>query len=64
MNSSSPTNQMRDEFRRSFSFPLVLWVNDEIVQKLIKLAPDFYNWASTPISLSCMPENPEEARFT
>ena len=45
-------NQMRDEFRRQFSFPLVLWVNDEIVQKLIKFAPDFYNWASVPISLA------------
>lgn len=47
------TNQMRDEFRRRFSFPLVFWVNDESVRKLIKLAPDFYNWASAPISLNC-----------
>lgn len=45
------TNQMRDEFRRRFSFPMVLWVNDEVMHKLIKLAPDFYNWASAPISL-------------
>ena len=45
------TNQMRTEFRRSFPFPLVLWVNDETIQKLIKLAPDFYSWASAPINL-------------
>ena len=45
------TNQMRNEFRLNFHFPLVLWVNDETVQKLIKLAPDFYSWASAPINL-------------
>lgn len=43
------TNQVRDEFRKSFSFPLVLWINDEVLQKLLKLAPDFYSWAGVPI---------------
>jgi len=46
------TNQMRDEFRRHFAFPLIFPVNDDIIQKLVKLAPDFYNWASAPISLT------------
>ena len=43
------TNQVREEFRKKFKFPLVLWVNDRILEKLIRLVPDFHNWA-TPIS--------------
>jgi WD40 repeat protein/archaellum biogenesis ATPase FlaH len=46
------TNQVRDEFRKAFPFPLVLWVNDDVLQKLVRLAPDFYNWAVAPISFS------------
>jgi WD40 repeat protein len=40
-------NQIREEFRKNFHFPLVLWVTDGILQKLIRLAPDFYSWATT-----------------
>ncbi|MGK7875101.1 MAG: hypothetical protein AB4426_17925 [Xenococcaceae cyanobacterium] len=40
------TNQIREEFR-NFAFPLVLWVTDEVQQKLIRLVPDFYSWATT-----------------
>ena len=40
------TNRVREEFR-NFAFPLVLWVTDEVLQKLIRLAPDFYSWATT-----------------
>lgn len=39
------TNMMRDEFRKQFPFPVVLWVNDEILRKLIRLAPDFKSLA-------------------
>ncbi|NET31768.1 MAG: hypothetical protein F6K19_07165 [Cyanothece sp. SIO1E1] len=46
------TNQVRDEFRKSFAFPLVLWVNDEVLQKLSKLSPDFNSWAGVPIQFS------------
>ena len=42
-------NQVRDEFRKHFSFPLVLWITDEILQKLTRFAPDFKSWASTSI---------------
>jgi WD40 repeat protein/tetratricopeptide (TPR) repeat protein len=42
-------NQMREEFRRRFHFPLVLWVTDSLLQSLIRLAPDFHSW-STAIS--------------
>ncbi|MEH1880527.1 nSTAND1 domain-containing NTPase, partial [Nostoc sp.] len=40
-------NQVREEFRKNFSFPLVLWIDDEIYKKLIQLAPDLESWATT-----------------
>ncbi len=43
------TNIMRDQFRKEFRFPLVLWVNDEILCKLVWLAPDFKDWAASTI---------------
>ncbi|GAA6620296.1 hypothetical protein [Scytonema sp. NUACC26] len=43
------TNLMRDELRKRFQYPLVLWVNDEILQKLVWLAPDLKNWAACTI---------------
>jgi WD40 repeat protein len=42
-------NHIRDEFRKRHSFTMVLWVNDEVQQKLLRLAPDFASWAATPI---------------
>lgn len=45
------TNLVRDEFSKQFPFPLVLWIDDEILQKLIRLAPDFKSWAANPIRL-------------
>jgi WD40 repeat protein len=45
----SATNNVRDEFRKRLPFPMVLWVNDEVLQKLLRLAPDFTSWAATPI---------------
>lgn len=42
------TNMMRDELRK-FQFPLVLCVNEDILRKLIWLAPDLKNWAATTI---------------
>ncbi len=43
------TNQVRDEFRKSLTFPVVLWVTDEVLQKLTRFAPDFKSWAATSI---------------
>jgi hypothetical protein len=40
------TNQVREEFRK-FACPLVLWVSDRVLQKLIRLVPDFENWATS-----------------
>ena len=39
-------NQVREEFRKNCPFPLVLWVNDKVLKKLIRLAPDFHNWGT------------------
>ncbi|NER20693.1 MAG: hypothetical protein F6J96_08265 [Symploca sp. SIO1C2] len=43
------TNQMREEFRKTFNFPLVLWVTDEVLHKITRFAPDFKSWAATSI---------------
>ena len=42
----SATNQVREEFRH-FNFPLIVWVTDEVLQKLIRLIPDFHSWSTT-----------------
>lgn len=38
------TNVVREEFRKHFPFPIVLWVNDRVLYKLDRLAPDLKNW--------------------
>ena len=50
------TNQVRDEFRKNFSFPLVLWITDEVLQKLTRFAPDFKSWAATSIKFELTTE--------
>jgi hypothetical protein len=37
------------EFSKKFSFPLVFWVTDEILRKIIRTAPDLYNRMPTAI---------------
>lgn len=41
------TNQVREEFRKIFPFPVLIWITDEVLQKMIRLAPDFESWATT-----------------
>ncbi|MEM9218688.1 MAG: hypothetical protein AAGD25_30645 [Cyanobacteria bacterium P01_F01_bin.150] len=41
------TNLMRDEFRKQFHFPVVLWVDNHVLRQMIRLAPDFQNWSTT-----------------
>ena len=43
------TNQVRDQLRSSFLFPVVLWVNDEVLQKLTRFALDLKTFAASPI---------------
>lgn len=42
-------NHVRDELRKRHPFPMVFWVNDEVLQKMVRLSPDFASWAATPI---------------
>ncbi|WP_375471228.1 hypothetical protein, partial [uncultured Nostoc sp.] len=39
-------NQVREEFRKNFQFPILLWINDSVLQKLIRLATDLESWAT------------------
>jgi WD40 repeat protein len=41
------SNTIREEFSKNFPFPLVLWINDEVLQKLLRLAPDLESWATS-----------------
>ncbi|NEQ86444.1 MAG: hypothetical protein F6K26_42190, partial [Moorea sp. SIO2I5] len=41
------TNHVREEFRKNFHFPLVLWINDQVQTKLIRVAPDLESWGTT-----------------
>ncbi len=46
-------NQVREEFRKHFPFPIVFWVDDRVLKSFIRVAPDFESWAtSTEFSLS------------
>jgi tetratricopeptide (TPR) repeat protein len=41
------SNSIREEFSNNFPFPLVLWINDEVQQKLLRLVPDLESWATS-----------------
>ncbi len=43
----SIANQVREEFQKSFPFPIVLWLNNEGYKHMVGTAPDFESWAST-----------------
>ncbi|NJM97755.1 MAG: AAA family ATPase [Phormidesmis sp. RL_2_1] len=42
-------NLGRDELPKTFNCPVVLWVNDAVVQHLNRYAPDLKSFAATPI---------------
>jgi len=43
----SATNQVREEFRKNFNFPVILWINDAVHVKFLRIAPDFESWTTT-----------------
>lgn len=45
-------NFVREEFRKHFPFPLIVWVTDRVLQKIIRLAPDLESWAMLPIDFT------------
>ena len=49
-------NNARDEFRKHFAFPLVLWVTYDVQQKLRQFAPDLKGFAATPIEFDLTTE--------
>jgi tetratricopeptide (TPR) repeat protein len=48
-------NLGRDELRKRFPFPIVLWVNDRILQLINRYAPDLKSIATTPIAFDYPP---------
>ena len=40
-------NLAREEFRNNFHIPILFWVNEDTLKKIIQLAPDFHNWTKT-----------------
>lgn len=40
-------NQVREEFRKTFSLPLIFWITDDVLKQFIRIAPDFESWVST-----------------
>lgn len=50
------TNQVRDEFRKRLTSPLVLWLTDDVLHKMARFAPDFKSWAATSIKIE-LPTN-------
>ena len=42
-------NQVREEFRKKFNCPVIFWMDDDILDKFVRLAPDFRSWAGSPI---------------
>lgn len=49
------TNQVRDEFRKQFLFPIILWVNDNTLKRIIQLMPDFKSWTGNAIKFEITP---------
>jgi hypothetical protein len=58
------TNMMRDELRKQFQFPLILWVNDDILRKLIWLAPDLKDWAACTLRFDTTASFPQVVETT
>ncbi len=56
-------NYMHKEFFNNFSFPLVLWLNNDVYQQMIQLGSDFENWATTITFLSCLFQSSSFFRF-
>ncbi len=40
---------VREEFRKNFHFPILLWIDAEISRKFIRLIPDFETWTSLTV---------------
>ncbi|MDB9311767.1 hypothetical protein PN462_01540 [Spirulina sp. CS-785/01] len=43
------TNQVRDEFSKHLSLPVIFWLTEDILQKFTRFAPDFKSWAAASV---------------
>ena len=50
-------NRARDQFKRDFAFPLILWVTDAVLAKFSRSANDLKSWAPPPIQFSIPPDD-------
>jgi WD40 repeat protein/tetratricopeptide (TPR) repeat protein len=41
------SNYIREEISKDFHFPLILWINDDVLQNLLRIAPDLESWATS-----------------
>jgi hypothetical protein len=41
------TNLVCSELSKKFSFPIIFWVTDELLRKIVRTAPDLYNRMTT-----------------
>lgn len=57
-------NSMREEFRQSFSFPLLFWITNRTHRSLMRVAPDFESWGTTTQFESSARELVEAVRET
>ncbi len=57
------TNIMRDELRKQFKFPMILWVTDDTLKKLVLLAPDFKDWAASTIRFDTANNEPRQKQI-
>ncbi|MBE9187234.1 hypothetical protein IQ270_21915, partial [Microcoleus sp. LEGE 07076] len=47
------TNLVCSDFSKKFSFPIIFWVTDELLRKIVRTAPDLYNRMTTIRFISC-----------
>jgi hypothetical protein len=40
-------NMIREEFRKHFTCPMVWWVSDATLGRMIRIAPDFFSWTTS-----------------
>ena len=40
---------VREEFKNNYQFPILLWIEQEISRKFIRLIPDFESWTSLTV---------------
>ena len=43
------TNLVREEFRKNFPFPVILWMDDHVLNRFVRVAPDFRSWSGSPV---------------